>query len=112
MSPFHISQLVLLNIMIKEYILFNMNNKNIVSPCISVCKSDPITDFCYGCGRTSKDKKIWKNPDTTDDWKKSNLKLIRSRLNEWQLEAWDKSYSFKINTGLSLIKKKLLQQKK
>ena len=112
MSPLHISQQVLLKIVIKEYILFNMNNENITTPCISVCKSDPVTDYCYGCGRTTEDKKMWKNPDTSNEWKKSNLKLTRSRLNGWQQEAWDKSYAYKIETGLSLIKKKLLEQKK
>ncbi len=112
MSPFHISQLVLLNIVIKEYILFDMNNENITSPCISVCKTDPVTDYCYGCGRTTEDKIMWKNPDTPDEWKKSNLKLTRSRLNGWQQKAWDKSYAFKKETGISLLKQKLLQQKK
>jgi len=112
MSPLHISQQVLLNIGKKKYILFNMNNENIESPCISVCKSDPVTDFCYGCGRTTKDKKMWKDPDTADEWKKYNLQLIRSRLNSWQGEAFDKSYAFKKETGISLIKKKFLEQKK
>ena len=112
MSPLHISQQVLLNIVKKEYISFNMDNENITSPCISVCKSDPVTDYCYGCGRTTKDKKLWKDPNTSDEWKKSNLELTRSRLNGWQQEAWDKSYAYKIETGLSLIKKKFLEQKK
>ena len=112
MSPLHISQQALLKIVIKEYILFNMNKENITTPCISVCKSDPVTDYCYGCGRTTEDKKMWKNPDTSDEWKKSNLKLTRSRLNGWQQEAWDKSYAYKIEPGISLIKKKLLEQKK
>ena len=112
MSLIHVSQQVLLHIVKKEYILFNMNNANITSPCISVCKSDPVTDYCYGCGRTTEDKKLWKDPNTSDAWKKSNLELTRSRLNGWQQEAWDKSYAHKIETGLSLIKKKLLQQKK
>ena len=84
----------------------------IETPCISVCKSDPITDFCYGCGRTTKDKKMWNDPLTTDEWKKSNLKLTRSRLFDWQLQAWDKSYAHKKSTGKSLIKEKLLEQKK
>lgn len=101
-----------MDIVKKKYILIHMNNENITSPCISVCKSDPVTDFCYGCGRTTKDKKMWKNLDTSDEWKKSNLKLIRSRLNSWQGEAFDKSYAFKKETGISLIKQKLLQQKK
>ena len=89
-----------------------MNNENIISPCISVCKSDPVTDYCYGCGRTTEEKKVWKNPDTPDEWKKNNLKLTRNRLNGWQQKAWDKSYAFKKETGISIIKKKLLQQKK
>ena len=89
-----------------------MDNKNIITPCINICRSDPVTDFCYGCGRTSEDKKMWKNPDTTDEWKKSNLELTRSRLNGWQKEAWDKSYAYKKETGMSLLKKKLLEQKK
>ena len=42
----------------------------IVSPCISICKNDPVTGYCYGCARTSKEKIIWKDPITTDEWKK------------------------------------------
>ena len=89
-----------------------MNDKNIITPCISVCRSDPTTDFCYGCGRTSEDKKMWKDPNTTNEWKKLNLELTRSRLNGWQKEAWDKSYAYKKETGISLLKQKLLEQKK
>ena len=36
-----------------------MNDK-IVSPCISICKTDPVTGFCYGCARTNNEKKITK----------------------------------------------------
>ena len=89
-----------------------MANKEIVSPCMSVCKTDPISGFCYGCGRTDEDKRIWKDRETTDEWKISNLESLRNRLNGWQLEAFDKSYNFKKETGISLIKQKLLQQKK
>ena len=32
-----------------------------ISPCISICKNDPKTDFCFGCARTDEEKKIWKN---------------------------------------------------
>ena len=28
-----------------------------LSPCISICKSDPKTGFCYGCARTDEEKK-------------------------------------------------------
>ena len=89
-----------------------MDNKEIVSPCMSVCKTDPISGFCYGCGRTDEDKRMWKDPETLNEWKISNLESLRNRLNGWQLEAFDKSYNFKKETGISLIKQKLLQQKK
>ena len=29
----------------------------IISPCISICKTDPVTGYCYGCGRNENDKK-------------------------------------------------------
>ena len=89
-----------------------MKNENIVTPCITVCRSDPITDYCYGCGRTTEDKNMWNDPNTSDEWKKSNLKQTRSRLMSWQQEAWDKSYAHKMNTGNSLFKEKINQQKK
>ena len=89
-----------------------MDNKEIVTPCMSVCKSDPISGFCYGCGRTDEDKKMWKDPETSDEWKINNLELLRTRLNGWQKDAFDKSYAYKKENGISLIKKKLLEQKK
>ena len=54
----------------------------IVSPCISICKTDPLTGFCYGCGRSIDDKKMWKNEETSDEWKKKNLIKIQKRLND------------------------------
>ena len=42
----------------------------IVSPCISICKTDPVTGYCYGCGRSIDEKKIWKDEKTTNAWKK------------------------------------------
>ena len=41
----------------------------IISPCITICKTDPVTDYCYGCGRSSNDKKMWKDDNTKDEWK-------------------------------------------
>ena len=32
----------------------------IISPCISICKTDPKTGFCYGCGRNNSEKINWK----------------------------------------------------
>ena len=33
-----------------------MENK-IISPCISICRTDPVTGYCYGCARTNEEKK-------------------------------------------------------
>ena len=81
----------------------------IVSPCISICKTDPVTGFCYGCGRTSEEKKKWKISETTDDWKKKNLLEIKSRLKGWQLNSFEDSYKNKVENGISLFKKEMLK---
>ena len=77
----------------------------IVSPCISICKTDPDTGFCYGCGRNIDEIKLWKDEKTTDEWKKENIKNIQKRLNGWQLESFKESYAYKIQNGISLFKK-------
>ena len=77
----------------------------IVSPCISICKTDPLTGYCYGCGRSNNDKKIWKNEKTSDGWKKNNLEELKKRLNGWQLKSFKESYNHKIENGISLFKK-------
>ena len=79
----------------------------IISPCISICKTDPTTGYCYGCGRSNNEKKIWKEESTTDQWKKKNLEMIKKRLSGWQLKSFEESYTYKINNGISLFKKKL-----
>ena len=81
----------------------------IVSPCISICKTDPLTGFCYGCGRNNEEKKIWKTQDTTDAWKTKNLIEIRKRLEGWQLESFKESYKHKLENGISLLKKEMLK---
>ena len=30
----------------------------IISPCISICKTDPTTGYCYGCGRSNDEKRL------------------------------------------------------
>ena len=77
----------------------------IISPCISICKTDPVTGYCYGCGRNNEDKKIWKDEETPDEWKKNNLQEIQKRLNGWQLESFKESYDHKVNQGISLFEK-------
>ena len=81
----------------------------IVSPCISICKTDPVTGFCYGCGRSYDDKKMWKNENTNDDWKKENLVKIEKRLNGWQLKSFKESYKHKLENCISLFKKENLK---
>ena len=81
----------------------------IISPCISICKTDPVTGFCYGCGRSNDEKKKWKSSSTTEDWKKRNLEEIQTRLAGWQLESFKESYNHKINKGFSLFKKENLK---
>ena len=81
----------------------------VISPCISICKTDPVTGFCYGCGRNNEEKVTWKNENTTIEWKKKNLIEIKSRLKGWQLESFEQSYKHKIENGISLLKKELLK---
>jgi predicted Fe-S protein YdhL (DUF1289 family) len=87
-----------------------MNNK-VISPCISICRTDPVTGYCYGCARTNEEKKSWKNDNTEKQWKEENLKLIISRMQGWQLETFKESYKHKINKGISLFKKEQLKKK-
>jgi len=82
----------------------------IISPCISICKNDPKTGFCYGCGRTNEEKKIWKLENTSIEWKKENIINIKKRLSGWQLESFEESYNYKIKNGVSLFKKSLLNE--
>jgi len=79
----------------------------IISPCISICKTDPQTGFCYGCGRNNEEKKLWKLESTNDQWKSDNLANIKKRLAGWQLESFKNSYKHKIESGISLYKKSL-----
>ena len=82
----------------------------IISPCISICKTDPQTGYCYGCGRSNEEKKLWKLETTNDDWKKENLIILEKRLTGWQLRSFKESYKNKVETGISLFKKNLINE--
>ena len=82
----------------------------IISPCISICKSDPQTGFCYGCARNEEEKKIWKNLETTNDWKKENLKILVTRMKDSQLKTFNQSYNEKVKFG-KLVDSKNLEKK-
>jgi uncharacterized protein len=82
-------------------------NSKLISPCISICKSDPVSGYCYGCARTEEEKKLWKDGNTKDEWKSKNLETIALRMKGWQLETFKESYNHKIKNGISLYKKNL-----
>ena len=76
----------------------------IPSPCISVCVTDPGSDLCYGCARTTPEIAKWSK--FTDEEKKQVIEISRSRMSGWQLEAFDNAYKEILETGSSPIKSK------
>ena len=52
----------------------------IISPYISICKTNPTNGYYFGCGRNNHEKKIWKSKETTDEWKSNNLETIKKGL--------------------------------
>ena len=84
----------------------------ITSPCISICKMNKDTGFCEGCARTSEEKILWKDKNTTEKWKIKNLKDIQNRMDEKTIKKFKESYEFKLKNGISLIKKKKLDEQK
>ena len=84
----------------------------IISPCLSICRTDPVTGYCYGCARTNEEKRIWKGELTTEEWKKNNLEEITKRMSGWQLESFKESYKYKNKSGISLFQEHLIQEKK
>ena len=87
-----------------------MSGKKVISPCISICKTDPVTGYCYGCARTNIEKKLWKDEQVTFEWKIKNLEELTSRMKGWQLDTFKESYDHKIRQGISLYKKSLLEK--
>ena len=85
--------------------------KEIISPCISICKTDPVSGYCYGCARTNEEKKLWKDEKTSKEWKLKNLQEIIARMKGWQLDTFKESYNHKLDNGISLFKKNLLKSK-
>ena len=86
-------------------------DSKVVSPCISICRTDPITGYCYGCARTIEEKRLWKDENTNVKWKQENLQLITTRMQGWQLETFNESYEHKNSTGISIFKKEQLKKK-
>ena len=88
----------------------NQNNLKIISPCISICKTDYSSGFCYGCGRTNEEKIIWKDEKTSKHWKEKNIQELIQRMTGWQLEAFKESYEYKIKNGISIFKKNQIKK--
>ena len=49
-------------------------DKKVISPCISICRTDPVTGYCYGCARNNEEKKLWKDENTLNEWKEQESK--------------------------------------
>ena len=75
----------------------------VTSPCINVCVTDPDTDLCYGCSRTSKEIKEWSKYNDEEQLKV--IEISRNRMDGWQRKA----YKEKVETGTSPLKKQKLQ---
>ena len=82
----------------------------IVSPCINVCVTDPNSDLCYGCARTTYEIKKWSS--YSDKEQADVIQAGRSRMDGWQLKAFDKAYQQKVETGKSPIKEQTLLNEK
>ena len=85
-------------------------SKKIISPCISICKTDPVTGYCYGCARTNEEKKLWKDEKITIEWKIKNLDEITSRMKGSPSQQFTESYNPNLRQGISLYKKSLLEK--
>ena len=85
-------------------------NLKIISPCISICKTDYSTSYCYGCARTNEEKIIWKDEKTTNQWKERNVNELIQRMTGWQLESFKESDQHKIKTGISIFKKNQIKK--
>ena len=79
----------------------------ITSPCINVCVTDPDSDLCYGCARTTPEIAKWSK--YTDEEQIQIINRSMSRMDGWQLQSFQKAYEQKKETGMSPIKEKKLQ---
>ncbi len=50
-----------------------MTESKVTSPCISICKTDSITGYCYGCSRTNEEKQVCKDENNKNKWKLENI---------------------------------------
>ena len=74
-----------------------MSNQDIISPCISICKTDPVSGYCYGCGRSIEEIKMWKKEDTSNDWKKKNIHARPYSWRIWRLNRCLRNKSYDVD---------------
>ena len=46
-------------------------------------------------------------PQNYEEWKRKNIQTLKKRLTGWQLESFEESYTYKLENGISLFKKKM-----
>ena len=63
----------------------------IVSPCINICKSDPITNFCYGCARNTEEKIKQLKNQAIKDVKNASVNIAIESIEKLLLNSLDKS---------------------
>ena len=51
----------------------------IQSPCMKICIFDQDSGYCLGCSRTEDEVIKWKDPATSNEWKKDNLIELKQR---------------------------------
>ena len=73
----------------------------LISPCISICRTDPVTGFCYGCARTEEEKKLWKDENINDEL----LLLLQKKYKIYHIDE------DKMEEIFQLIEEKLLNDK-
>ena len=57
------------------------------------------------------EKMLWKDTNTTDEWKENNLKECMEGMSGRQLERFKESYNYTIKNGISLFKKAMKENK-
>ena len=77
---------------------------------MKICIFDQESGYCLGCSRTEEEVIKWKDPETTDEWKKENLIILRKRMGETQLKTFNKSYNEKIEFGKMVYTKELKKE--
>jgi predicted Fe-S protein YdhL (DUF1289 family) len=61
----------------KEIREASIADETVASPCIGICKLDPLTKLCEGCFRTGEEISLWRDAD--NHWRRSVWQRIERR---------------------------------